>query len=245
MHNFLINQLIEFIFLHLLAITEGWLVLSFGVRVNYTRKINHFFVFFSPFLFKAIIPYESSLATTLLLPVVSLLSLCIYVKPLRERVKLIQYMFAAFDRPEDRPHTLKWLFTQYLATYAVAIPFYIYFNSLNSMFLLNIIILINGIGDGLAEPVGVRFGVHKYATRALFSSQSYTRSIEGSLCVFIVSIITILCFSSYLSQFQLIASLLLIPAGITLAEAYSPHTWDSPFLFLAGGLMFTFIMHFH
>ena len=88
MHSFFINQLVEFLFLHLLAITEGWLVLSLGMKVNYTRKINHFFVFFSPFLLKTIIPYESTLATTLLLPVVSLLSLCIYIKPIRERIKL-------------------------------------------------------------------------------------------------------------------------------------------------------------
>jgi hypothetical protein len=31
---------------------------------------------------------------------------------------------------------------------------------------------------------------------------------------------------------------------MTLAEAFSPHTWDTPFLFLVGGLSLLGIVHF-
>ena len=57
-------------------------------------------------------------------------------------------------------------------------------------------ILVSGIGDGLAEPVGVRFGRLKYKTYALFSKIKYERTVEGSACVFITSIIVIIFFQS-------------------------------------------------
>jgi phytol kinase len=152
-------------------------------------------------------------------------------------------MYAAFDRPEDRPHTMKWLFTQYLATYMVAVPLYFYFHSIGKPELLLIIILVNAIGDGLAEPVGVRWGVHKYKVKALFTRQTYTRSIEGSACVFITAVLVLLGFQHIFTAPQLVVALLVLPIAVTLAEAFSPHTWDSPFIFLAGGLVLTGIQY--
>jgi len=103
--------------------------------------------------------------------------------------------------------------------------------------LLLIPILINGLGDGLAEPIGVRFGKHHYQTRALFSQRTYTRSLEGSACVFISAVLAILLFADQFSQLQLVIALTIIPPIMTLTEAISPHTWDSPFLYLIGGLL--------
>jgi hypothetical protein len=34
---------------------------------------------------------------------------------------------------------------------------------------------------------------------------------------------------------QFIGALLIVPISITLAEAFSPHTWDTPYMFLVGG----------
>jgi phytol kinase len=34
---------------------------------------------------------------------------------------------------------------------------------------------------------------------------------------------------------QFVLALAIIPLAMTLAEAWSPHTWDGPFLYLAGG----------
>jgi len=105
-------------------------------------------------------------------------------------------------------------------------------------------ILINGIGDGLAEPVGIRFGRHAYQTRALFTKKRYTRTLEGSACVFVTSIIAVLLYNPLLSPSQFIAALLIIPILMTLAEAFSPHSWDSPFLFLVGGLSLAGILEY-
>jgi hypothetical protein len=39
----------------------GWLVKHYGVKVGYTRKINHFTLFFLPLLVDDLLPYEKSL----------------------------------------------------------------------------------------------------------------------------------------------------------------------------------------
>jgi len=97
-------------------------------------------------------------------------------------------------------------------------------------------ILINGIGDGLAEPVGVRFGRHPYQTKALFTRKKYVRTLEGSACVFLASIAILIYFHALFTPGQLVAALIILPLVMTLAEAFSPHTWDTPFLFLVGYL---------
>lgn len=50
------------------------------------------------------------------------------------------------------------------------------------------------LGDALAEPVGIRFGKHKYNVKAIKGSSSQ-KSIEGSLAVFVVCTIIILIFT--------------------------------------------------
>ncbi len=235
-NNLVLNQLTEFIVIHILAIFLGLLVIKYKVKVNYTRKINHFFVFFLPYLLKTIFPFEESLFSQICIACVGLATLIIYLKPIRNNVKLIEFMFTAFDRPEDRPFTLKWLFIQYLATYIVAIPLWLLFETQNHTEAILIIILINAIGDGLAEPVGVLWGKHKYKVKAVFTSKLYTRSIEGSACVFIVAVVVLCSFYNYFTFNQFIVALAIVPITATLAEAKSPHTLDSPFIFLFTGI---------
>ncbi|MCC6372254.1 MAG: hypothetical protein IT236_14720 [Bacteroidia bacterium] len=236
MQNLVSNQLLEFIFIHLLALCLGLMVVRLNVKVNYTRKINHFFVFFSPYLIKSIFPFQETLQTQLIVAGVGLATLAIYLKPIRARLRIVCLMFAVFDRPEDRPHTLKWLFTQYLATYAVAVPLWLVCNKLGHTEAIPIIILINAIGDGLAEPIGVKWGKNKYKVKALFSQQTYTRSWQGSACVFVVAVLAVLSYQSSFTTPQLVVALLTVPITATLAEAKSPHTWDSPFIFLFTGI---------
>jgi hypothetical protein len=44
------------------------------------------------------------------------------------------------------------------------------------------------IGDGLAEPVGINLGKHKYRCRSAFGNRTYVRSWEGSACVHFASV---------------------------------------------------------
>jgi len=236
MKNLFLNQLTEFVFIHFLAYLLGIAVIKYQIKVNYTRKINHFFVFFLPYLLKLFFPFKETLFTQIIISCVGLATLAIYLMPIRSNIRLVKNMFAAFDRPEDRPYTLKWLFTQYLFTYMVAVPLWLIFNKLGHTEAILIIILINAIGDGLAEPIGIAWGKHKYNVRAIFTKRTFSRSLEGSAVVFFVAIIVIYLFKSHFNQSQFIVALLLVPIISTLAEAKSPHTWDSPFIFLFTGI---------
>jgi phytol kinase len=80
----------------------------------------------------------------------------------------------------------------------------------------------------------VRFGKYKYKTTALFSKRKYERFLEGSSCVFIASVVILFLFRSSFSTNEFIWALFVLPLAMTVAEAFSPHTWDNPFLFLTG-----------
>jgi len=237
-------ELTKVLVLYLVAFLCGLLVLRLGVRVNYTRKINHFVLFFVPIYLATVFSYETTLATTTVTGLILMGSIGVYALPVRARLPVVATMFSSFDRPEDRPYTLLWLQTQIAAGYLVIIPLAVLFARQGSPELMLIPILINGIGDGLAEPVGVRFGRHRYNVRALHGDRIYTRSLEGSACVLVTGILVILLFQGSFTPAQFWVALATIPVAMTLAEAFSPHTWDTPFLFLTGGVLLLGITSF-
>ena len=207
-----------------------------GMRVNYTRKINHFAIFFIPVFVDQQLASETFTDVVYLsISAVATLSfLVIFFEPIRKRVPLFQLMFDGFDRPEDRPNTLLWLWTQYAAGFAIMIPMIWRLGGMGDESLVTIPILINAIGDGLAEPVGIRYGKRKYTVKALFTNQTFTRSIEGSSAVFITGILVMLLYAPEFTTFQFMVGLALVPLAMTVTEAFSPHAWDTPFLMLVG-----------
>jgi len=222
-----------------------------GTKVNYTRKISHFALLIVPFVMNVMArspPTSAASTSGYMMQAVGLLSglpfCALFIKPIRERVGIIHTAFLGIDRPEDRPHTLNWLFTQTTANFLAAIPLAIYLGAIGKPELILALILINGIGDGLAEPVGIRFGKHKYVTSALFTDRRYVRSFEGSSCVFVVSLMVLLSFGSSFGTIQLVAALLTLPAVMTLVEAKAPHAWDNPLLFAIGSVVLFLILQF-
>jgi dolichol kinase len=226
------------------AFLGGLMVLKWNVRVNYTRKINHFVLFFLPMYLATRFDFPASLGATALSGGLLLLSLGLYAPAIRNRVAPVALMFSSFDRPEDRPYTIWWLGSQILAGYLVIIPIAIASMELGHPWLVMIPILINGIGDGLAEPVGVRFGRQTYTVRALNGGRTYSRSLEGSACVLLTGVVVIAVFHGQFTAPQFWVAMLAVPLLMTLAEAFSPHTWDTPFLFLVGGLSLLGIVTF-
>lgn len=167
---------------------------------------------------------------------------------MRRRSTFALLCFRALDREEDRPHTLEWLVTQAVAGLATVIAIMLYLESTappgrpGRVSLVMIPILVNGLGDGLAEPVGVRWGRHKYTTRALWyqgrcCAGAFTRSLEGSAVVFFTGVLVVGLFRTFFSAAQFAVLLSLIPPVLTAAEAFSPHTWDTPFIIGTGGLI--------
>ena len=232
----LLSGTIKISLLLLIQYASGCLVYYKDIKVNYTRKINHFALFFIPLFIDNILPVEPSIELMIIGSLVAVSGLIIYIKPIRSNSRLIQRMFLSFDRPEDRPNTLLWLSTQIIVGYFILVPIIIYFFAIGYDNLILIPILVNGIGDGLAEPVGIRFGRLKYKTYALFSKIKYERTVEGSACVFFTSVIVIIFFQSGFTSPEFIYAIVIFPIVMTLAEAIAPHTWDTPFLFLFGYL---------
>jgi len=232
--SFIFEQSLNLLALCLIQFGNGWLVTYKNVKVNYTRKINHFLLFFIPIFLNRGYAYDEEYWLYALGAALAVFKFVFYTRPFRERIPFIDMMFRSFDRPEDRPYTLLWITTQTAAGHLVLIPMGIFFASQGLISLVLIPILIYGIGDGLAEPVGVRFGRYKYRVRALFTKRTYYRTLEGSACVFITSLAVIAAWYGNFSLPQFVTALAAIPLLMTLAEAFSPHTWDSPAMFLTG-----------
>ena len=237
------HHAILYALLFLIQYVCGLLVIHQNVKVNYTRKINHFAFFFLPVSLLSVVEYEYNAATFAMDIVCVFVFFTFFIAPIRNRVKLISIMFHSFDRPEDRPLTLTWIFSQFAASYLVLIPLLVYFDRHDMLPLIMIIIIANGVGDGLAEPVGIRYGKRKYTTYALLTKKKYVRSYVGSACVFVATFMAILMYQQYFSAMQLIVALLTMPILITLAEAFSPHTWDSPLIYGVGGVSLIGVFH--
>ena len=100
-------------------------------------------------------------------------------------------------------------------------------------------VMITGLGDGFAEPVGVHVGRHKYSVSAFMDPmrRTFTRSLEGSCCVAWTSYLFVaLRWYLFASASAFWLTMLVLPPLMALAEAKSPHTMDTPFLFLVGAL---------
>jgi phytol kinase len=50
--------------------------------------------------------------------------------------------------------------------------------------------------------------------------------------------------AEFFTDIQFILAMLFVPILMTLAEAYSPHTWDTPFLMFTGYASLMLIMQF-
>ncbi len=230
-----IGLLSRFIALYIVGFLLGLCVLRSRVRVNYTRKAFFFLLaMIATYLTLQLGPAPSPWVRVMS-GMVFLLFLATLSSPCRRRSSFLRVTFAAIDRPEDRPHTLQWLSTQTIATYLIVLGLTGILIDVGREPLSYVIVVAASLGDGLAEPIGVRFGRHRYRTKALFTSRRYTRSIEGSLTVLVTSAAVIACSHRHFAGPEFVVVLLVLPVVLMVTEAISPHTWDNPFLYAVGG----------
>ena len=52
----------------------------------------------------------------------------------------------------------------------------------------------------------------------------------------VAGILAVIAFNGSFTPVQFVVALLTVPLLMTLAEAYSPHTWDTPLMLLSGSL---------
>ncbi|HEX6914064.1 MAG TPA: hypothetical protein VF145_02405 [Chitinophagaceae bacterium] len=198
----------------LAAVIAGWMKQR-GVRTPYTRKIFHFLVF----TLAGLLHYYYGLkAATLLGMIISFLVLLAVIVGNR------WWFYLAMARETDQPHEKKFILLPLLATIAGGIASNLLFPST-----AYIGYFVGGWGDAVAEPVGTRWGRHRYTVPTLFGVPA-TRSIEGSVAVMAAgTIITaiILLYATSLTAGTCILYALICGLSSSLVEAASSHGLDN------------------
>lgn len=196
----------------------GWLKQRRGWATPYTRKVFHFLTFFTA-------------AACLIVPGWGLPVLCVYggMTSLVVFYALLRgrghRLYEALARERDEPHRSLYIIFSYLATLLGGLISHIYLGPAALAGLL-----VTGLADALAEPVGVRFGRHRYRVLTL-SSTRCERSLEGSLAVFLASLACVTA-AALLSPAIGYSPALWWAAPVialccALVEAVSPHGWDN------------------
>ena len=165
-----------------------------------------------------------------------LLIFLLLIKPIREKSKFFMLQFNSMDRPEDRPNTLKWIVLgNILPGLILGVIFKQLFEQIGEPNLVLIIVFIIGIGDGLAEPVGIYLGKKKYVVPSWSMGKRYVRSYAGSTCVFLSGIVfTLMFFKEFNHLAQFIVAIFLVPPVMTIVEAVAPHSMDTPLMMTVG-----------
>ena len=142
----------------------------------------------------------------------------------------------AFERKEDRPNHLLWLNTQFILYYFFLFLLSFWWAELDSGVMVLIPAFISGLGDGLAEPVGVNFGRTgcgtgrdcTYRTHGCCTKHDYVRSVPGSSMVLLSGYLGVgLAYSQY-TTWQFVIAMVFIPPLGCVVEAKAPHTLDNP-----------------
>ena len=132
--------------------------------------------------------------------------------------------YEAMAREQDSPWRTYYIVVPYLATLVGGIVS----NALFGNFAV-VGYLVGGIGDAIGEPVGTRFGKHRYRVPFARGLPS-TRSLEGSLAVCLVSTGAATAGAAVLGiAFAPALALRSVAIGIVTAglEAIAPHGWDN------------------
>lgn len=233
-------------------------ILKYNIKINYIRKLalrpwRKLKPYVIPLVLVGVLGLQEASSNAVVTTIIMftfldvLKTIATEWNIIRRKVPLLKRAFLAWDRIEDRPYTLRFDIMEDVLRFAVYLPFICMFGK--KALLVLIPQFINEFGDGLAEPVGIRFGKHKYRTRSLwykgkFWSGNFERSLEGSAAVFVVSIIALFIFREQLDPTAFWILIATLPISMTVAEAISPHTNDGPALAFVGCSMIWGVTHF-
>ena len=185
-------------------------------RTGYTRKIFHFLIFGTA------AALHGFLGTPAVCLFGAMCSLVVFYAVARGPGHLL---YEAMARERDEPHRTFFILVPYFTTLAGGLAANILFGPFALAGYL-----VAGLGDAIGEPVGARFGRHRYRVPSR-SAVPATRSLEGSAAVFLMSAAALALAAAAsphitLGSFGLL-KLAAIAALATLAEALSPHGWDN------------------
>lgn len=187
-----------------------------GVHDGYTRKMFHFIAFISIAIFLRYAPSDA----TIIFITVGIIYVGIACFSGNDFL-----WFNGIRRKSDHPNELLYVIFPLISTVlGLSISWIVFGHPF-----VEIGMLCVAIGDAVAEPIGVRFGKHRYKVYSLTGRPS-ERSLEGSSAVFL-SCAIIIFFTTYNLTLSLIAGVI-----ISLIEAISPRGTDN-FTVLFGASM--------
>lgn len=213
-------------------VIAGWMKFHGWLRTGDARKLNHATV-----LVAGVIWFNSgdvaqdriACHMAVLILFVLLLVVCRWHKS-----GLAHYAFYGYARESDRPHDafhvwFSWL-VSILGLEAVDLTFH-------SLELTRFAALVLGLADAVGEPIGTRFGKHRYLVRDLLTSTHKYRSWEGSLAVAaMASFVVYFCLVPMIpnglvddSESRIVRLMIALVAGgfIAVIEAWTPHGLDN------------------
>lgn len=133
-------------------------------------------------------------------------------------------LYEAIARESDAPYRTYYIVLPYVATFVGGVCANVCFGQFAVVGYL-----VTGFGDAVGEPVGARFGRHRYRVPSL-GTASFTRSCEGSAAVLLVSAAAAASALGSLGitfGVSVVALCLGIGALAALVEAVCPHGWDN------------------
>jgi phytol kinase len=211
-------------------VIAGWLKAAKRVKTGDARKLNHATVLAGGVLwFHSGDPLGDRVDCHL--AVIVLFALLLMVCRWREW-PLLRLAFLGYARETDRPHEAFHVWFSWLVSILGLELVDLVFGSIE---LTRCAALVLGLADAVGEPIGTRFGKHRYRVRDVLSTMPRQRSWEGSLAVGIVASIVVLLFLSApsaehtgLALFSTRATFALL-AGLLVSwvEAWTPHGLDN------------------
>jgi phytol kinase len=224
----LILWLLPFSFLFGISVLyiAGRLKRDFKVRTGLTRKLFHFVVFGSA----GILQFFIGLPATLVFG--GGISLVVLYALLNGDEHIL---YEALARENDEPTRARYIIMPYFATLFGGLTVNLLFASFHSFSGY----LITGLADAVGEPIGVKWGKHKYKVPSISGYVSF-RSVEGSLAVFlsVFLIFLLICFLNGLVLTAVIFAMIVLSSLVVmLVEAISPHGWDNFTTMITGSLL--------
>ncbi|WP_245590569.1 hypothetical protein [Adhaeribacter aquaticus] len=203
-----------FIYVLLVAILVSYLKKYRQVRTPYTRKIFHFLIFSTAGVFQ----FQFGLPLVVLFG--SIVSLFVLGAVLAGEGFVFYEVMA---RETDRPYRTLFIIIPLITTALGGVLINMFFGQFAF-----IGYLVGGWGDAVGEPVGTRWGKHRYAVPSLMGVPAQ-RSLEGSAAVVVVSSLVAFAGFFFLGYPVLTAlgTALLCGIGSAAVEAISNHGLDN------------------
>ena len=219
---FNLPDLPELVFWALLALVWSYTCLSFAgylktalhFRTGYTRKVFHALIFISAVVVQA---SGGFVAVCVFGMMVSLVVGLAVMRGPNDR------LYEALAREQDGPARTYYIVIPYFATLIGGLTSNILFGPLALVGYL-----VGGLGDAAGEPVGTRWGRHRYVVGG---RAEVTKTFEGSIAVLTASVVALSIAVAITPElhFDLRSAIALPLIGIVcaLVEAFSPRGWDN------------------